>query len=376
MKTRSFTPKRASARAFHARLWLAFQPEDRRIAPGELPGEACLWGLILFNGGPALKGVILEWTPATGGPPRQFRLGAIPQRGTGHLFLGGPSEEPAPGLYRVWARGLNDAPVFFELDFQGFTHLAWVPELVANQPVLPVAPGAVWDAREYVQILEQCSLLSGRRDLMPVTQAASRWADLLLRSVHGVPSAGAAREIAWATLQAVFGAREQDLEQEAVRALLHRIGSSLRQLARTHAGPDATRRDLVAGRLFLALTPGPRPRLFLLNLGEEALADVRVKIDRFCWSCGPLLFAPLEHRLGTLAPHSATEVASFDARDRGSLEVSVGTGPAPWTRNRVLHTCFPEVALKGRDATTPLPILGGRRAQVRAVEAGHEDLAA
>jgi len=111
MKTRSFTPKRASARAFQARLWLAFQPEDRRIAPGELPGEACLWGLTLFNGGPALQDVTLEWTPTGGRIPRQNKLGSIPERGTGHLFLDGPSEEPGHGLYRIWAKGLGDAPV-------------------------------------------------------------------------------------------------------------------------------------------------------------------------------------------------------------------------------------------------------------------------
>jgi len=358
----AFTPRDALAWAFHPRLWMGVAPQDRPA-----PGEPCWWAAFLFNEGPALFGVEVAMELPGGGGLHQC-LDILAEGDAGYLFLGGPDPAPPEGVLQV--RGRTAAGLTVEGTFRcrGPRRPGLLPPRVAARPVLPLVPGLGWSAEEYLPVLRELPEQppgSGSRLQHAWIEAAWRWLHESLDS----PTLALAREIAWAATAAVFAARARDRLLPEVDAALEALGLLLQAHAAEHFAAQSPARDLPRRSLALALVPGAVPVLHVLNPGPRPV-QVVVTVERYRWGRHSAALAPLASPSLRVPARSAAAVAvlrPWDPEQEVECRLRV-LGPEDQPAVR-LHALFPAGTTTRSQDAIPVPLLGGRRAHVRCLEA-------
>lgn len=223
VRTASFLPLGAGPARFQPRVWLDFvgQEHDPYAAAPQF------WGVLVCNGGPALDHPQLELHGLEDERADETHLlDTIPEGGSSWLFLGGPASEPPHGRYRLWAKGLEGAPVFLENWFTGFDAQPGLPEAARRAAARLAGPAAAWLPSEYLRVLERSAPLCGHAEGRAAAAFGAWWNERLelLRAVLSLP---AAREAVWSGLQSVFGAAEADRERTEVARMLDRLAFRL-----------------------------------------------------------------------------------------------------------------------------------------------------
>lgn len=370
MKARPFVPVGASARAFQPRVWLGMQPEDQKVVRDQPPETPCLWGLLVFNGGPELRDLVVEVLPDEDGEAKnRYEVPVLEEGSIAHLFAGGPSDEPPHGLYRLQAKTLEGVEIELESHFFGLERPSHLPTVVGEYPCYPLAPGAPWEPAEYVRVLRESGLGTGEVAATAAALGFNRNVARLLRGVTAMPSAGAAREIAWAAVRSVFGARECDMELESVREMIAEVGAKARDMAAYFIGLSRPLEHVPEHELSLALVPGKQPELYLLNTYDKEWQDVRVRVHRMRWAGEPASLEPLTVEVGRVQPGSAVRLLTLEEHDRlCDLECVVETGPfEPFSATRH-RGWFPEGAAHDDETLRTVELLQGRPAQIRRME--------
>lgn len=363
MGQKLFVPAGADAVLFQPRAWLAFSGEPAEGSAEAPAGSLRLWGLHVFNGGPQLRDVVLELRPESGaGSAEDHELGSLPEGGSAWVFAGGPAQEPPHGAFRLWAQGLEGASLFGQAEFPGFRPLPRLPAVVRRRPGIPLAPALPWPAGEYLRIPPRSSLLGPATDGCVAARAFSAWCLERLAVLRTALSPRAAQELAWAGMRAVFGAREPDLDRGEVKGLVQVLGCRLREIQRAGDGSMA---ELPAGGPLLAVVPGARPAVFLLNPEDTPLRGIAVRMERYRWGLRAALLRPLERALAVVPPRSGCLVAELeDPEGGGYVEVTAAAQGGGAAAPAIWRGGFAEEEA-ARGPGVPLRALAGSRAVVR-----------
>ncbi|KAA3607102.1 MAG: hypothetical protein DWQ01_15465 [Planctomycetota bacterium] len=361
---------------FHPRAWLAFQPVDERLQTQAMTGshelsellDARFWALLIFNDGPALHDLVLEYFPSK--RSLQIHRHEIARLESGQHafhFIGGPGAEPPKGTYRLWARSEQGIPLYLETHFAGFQNTLKLPPSLAEMPVLPMAPAAAWPYEEYRRILVESTILGGSSETVPAAQTFLQRVERLQRAQEEIPSHSASKEIIWTALQEVFGASEQDLNGGELQVLLDQAAAGLREQAIRRAETQESQDQVPEGALSLALVPSDPPTLYLLNNSDDRLRRVQVHIERYRWSKenggSTELLAPMTLEYESIEARSSVALWPLEDLDHGCfLEVEIvafrnqsqgmvqAKGMVPGALANQLEEAFPVILLQGRKA--------------------------
>ncbi|HEX9793684.1 MAG TPA: hypothetical protein VGC54_06835 [Planctomycetota bacterium] len=332
----------------------------------ETGSGAVVWGLRVHNSGPALRDAILDIVSLEDeGSVSRHRLGEIAAEAEAWVYLGGPADVPPDTLFRLRATGLLGARIDFSARTRGLTRPPQLPGEVARHAGLPLAPGAGWHPQEIAVEVNHCSLVTGEVDRSPAASALAAAVDATLRESERVPSRGAAREVAWSCIRAVFGPEETAMAHESLVAPLTDLARAVRRRAAARLAAQLPPQRIPHDRLSLAVTSGVDASVYLVN-PTDLPVQAHASTEGLVWQASPAAMEPVQSDLGTLPPRSAVRIALLAPRDdASSLECRVWIDSPRADLNGSFRAVFPGAVAGTAGEILDLLALAERGARVQ-----------